>query len=102
MRLNRCPWNVGSEAGANAGCEDDMTPVMNSPGTLRHISHTALWVAVYRAHEIEPHDTIFHDPYASVLARDRGRQIAAAKWWSDAAASRGCYTFVGRSITIDK
>ena len=48
---------------------------MRSPPPLRHISDTALWVAVYRAQESERTDAVFRDPYASTLAGDRGTAI---------------------------
>jgi methyltransferase (TIGR00027 family) len=44
--------------------------------TLRNISDTALWVAVYRARESERADALFHDPFARRLAGTRGEQIA--------------------------
>lgn len=39
------------------------------------ISDTALWVAVYRAMETDRPDAIFKDPYARVLAGERGEEI---------------------------
>ena len=42
---------------------------------IRHVSDTALWVAMYRAVESERPDALFHDPYARTLAGERGRQI---------------------------
>jgi len=50
---------------------------------LRHISDTALWVAVYRAEESERTDAVFRDPYASKLAGERGTQIAGDSAESD-------------------
>jgi methyltransferase (TIGR00027 family) len=46
--------------------------------TIRNISDTARWVAVYRARETERKDALFQDPYARRLAGDRGEEIAAA------------------------
>lgn len=46
---------------------------MNSP--IRHISDTALWVAMYRAFESERPDALFRDPYARRLAGERGAAI---------------------------
>jgi len=46
------------------------TPVSN-------VSDTARWVAVYRAWESARTDALFHDPYADLLAGERGRAIAA-------------------------
>jgi methyltransferase (TIGR00027 family) len=44
--------------------------------SLRNISDTALWVAIYRARETERPDALFHDPFARKLAGERGEQIA--------------------------
>ncbi len=44
--------------------------------TIRVISHTALWVAHFRAMETQRPDALFRDPYAERLAGKRGRQIA--------------------------
>ncbi len=50
-----------------------MTTETVSP--IRHVSDTALWVAVYRAMESERPDALFHDPYARRLAGERGEAI---------------------------
>lgn len=50
---------------------------MSSP-TIRHISDTARWAAVYRARETERKNPLFRDPFARVLAGERGEQIAKA------------------------
>lgn len=50
---------------------------MDSAAPIRHISDTALWVAVYRAQESERPDAVFRDPLARRLAGERGAQIAA-------------------------
>jgi methyltransferase (TIGR00027 family) len=44
-------------------------------GTIRHVSDTALWVAMYRALESERPDALFHDPYARKMAGERGDAI---------------------------
>lgn len=44
---------------------------------IQHVSDTALWVAAYRAMESERPDALFHDPYAGLLAGERGREIAS-------------------------
>ncbi len=44
--------------------------------TLQHVSDTALWVAYYRAEESDRPDALFRDPYAKLLAGERGRRIA--------------------------
>ena len=46
---------------------------MDAP--LRHVSDTALWVAMYRAFESERPDALFRDPYARRLAGERGDAI---------------------------
>jgi len=49
-----------------------------SPGRLRNISDTALWVAAYRAEESERPDAHFRDPFARRLAGERGFELLAA------------------------
>src|SRR6202043_1081171 len=44
---------------------------------VSNVSDTARWVAVYRAWESARADALFHDPYADLLAGERGRAIAA-------------------------
>jgi methyltransferase (TIGR00027 family) len=44
---------------------------------IANISDTARWVAVYRAWESARPDALFRDPYADLLAGERGRSIAA-------------------------
>jgi len=44
---------------------------------VSNVSDTARWVAVYRAWESARPDALFHDPYAGMLAGERGRAIAA-------------------------
>ena len=44
---------------------------------IRNISDTARWVAVYRARESERSDALFRDPFAALLAGQRGEEIAA-------------------------
>jgi methyltransferase (TIGR00027 family) len=48
------------------------------PDVIENVSDTAFGVAHYRALESQRPDPLFHDPLASVLAGDHGRQIAAA------------------------
>lgn len=45
------------------------------PSPIRHVSDTALWVAMYRAFESERPDALFHDPYARRMAGERGEAI---------------------------
>ena len=44
---------------------------------VSNVSDTARWVAVYRAWESARTDALFRDPYADLLAGERGRAIAA-------------------------
>ena len=71
---------------------------MNPVPPIRHISDTALWVAVYRARESERADAVFHDPYAGKLAGDRGTQIAAAMPF----AQRHSWSYVARTWLVDQ
>jgi len=43
---------------------------------ISNVSDTAQWVAVYRAWESARPDALFRDPYADLLAGERGRAIA--------------------------
>jgi len=47
-----------------------------SASPISNVSDTARWVAVYRAWESARADALFRDPYADLLAGDRGRAIA--------------------------
>lgn len=44
---------------------------------ISNVSDTARWVAVYRARESARPDALFRDPYAQLLAGERGQAIAA-------------------------
>lgn len=46
-----------------------------TPGALRDVSDTALWVAIYRAIESERPDALFRDPFARSMAGARGAEI---------------------------
>lgn len=46
---------------------------MTSP--VSSVSDTALWVAMYRALESQRPDALFRDPYAEMLAGERGREM---------------------------
>lgn len=48
---------------------------MSEHNSIRNVSDTALWVAIYRAMESERSDAIFHDPYARRLGGERGEAI---------------------------
>jgi methyltransferase (TIGR00027 family) len=47
-----------------------------STTSIRNVSDTAVWVAMYRARESERPDALFRDPYARRLAGARGEQIS--------------------------
>jgi methyltransferase (TIGR00027 family) len=51
--------------------------ILVHPSPVANVSDTARWVAVYRAWESQRPDALFRDPYAEVLAGERGRAIAA-------------------------
>lgn len=46
--------------------------------SMRSVSDTAMWVAVYRAVESERNDALFRDPYARRMAGERGQAIVDA------------------------
>ena len=71
---------------------------MNSSNPIRHISDTALWVAVYRAKESERADAHFRDPYARKLGGERGLQIAAAMPF----AEKHSWSYVARTWLVDQ
>jgi methyltransferase (TIGR00027 family) len=48
-----------------------------SASPISNVSDTARWVAVYRAKESARPDALFHDPYAQLLAGERGQAIAS-------------------------
>src|SRR5215475_4665080 len=66
--------------------------------SLRNISDTARWVAVYRARETQRADAIFRDPFAARLAGEQGKQIAASFSLSETHA----WSFVARTFLIDR
>lgn len=48
---------------------------MAESNSIRNVSDTARWVAIYRAMESERDDAIFRDPYARRLGGERGEAI---------------------------
>ena len=66
--------------------------------TLRDVSDTALWVAVYRAQESNRPDALFRDPFALKLAGERGPEIAKRM---DQASSYTRWVVVTRTRIID-
>ena len=65
---------------------------------IRNISDTARWVAVFRADESERPDAVFHDPFARLLAGERGEQIADAIEFS----RKNSWSFVARTFEFDE
>jgi O-methyltransferase involved in polyketide biosynthesis len=43
--------------------------------SIKNIADTARWMAFYRAMESERPDALFHDPYARLLAGERGKEM---------------------------
>ncbi len=65
---------------------------------IQNISDTALWVASYRALESRRADALFQDPFAEILAGERGQQIAASMNFSRYTQ----WTIVLRTVIIDR
>ncbi len=66
--------------------------------SIRNISDTALWVAVYRARESERQGALFHDPFARKLAGERGEQIAKEMQ----AGQRYEWPYTARTVRFDQ
>ena len=62
------------------------------------LSDTARWMAFYRAMESERPDAHFHDPYARLLAGERGQQIARRLPWGITNA----WAFIVRTCVFDE
>ncbi|MBV8741981.1 MAG: class I SAM-dependent methyltransferase [Sinobacteraceae bacterium] len=72
---------------------------LNSDKSLvSNVSDTARWVAVYRAWESARPDALFHDPYADLLAGDRGKAIAALMPFP----ARNGWPLIARTKLIDE
>lgn len=71
---------------------------METENSIRDISDTALWVAIYRARESERDDAIFRDPFARRLAGERGEQIAGEMQ----TGMRYEWPYVSRTYGFDK
>ena len=65
---------------------------------IRNISDTALWVAVYRAEESDRSDAVFHDPYARMLAGERGKKIVEAM----ELGRKNSWSFIARTFLFDE
>lgn len=66
--------------------------------TIRHISDTARWAAVYRARETERKNPLFRDPFARRLAGERGEQIANATPFHE----KHSWSWVTRTYLFDR
>src|SRR6478672_7021527 len=71
---------------------------MSTTSSIRNISDTALWVAIYRAQESERSDAVFNDPFARKLAGERGEKIAEEM----ASSKQSDWPFVARTWSFDK
>src|SRR5262249_27507313 len=71
---------------------------MSPEKTIENISDTALWVAVYRAMESERPDAHFHDPYARLLAGDKGEEIVEKMPWAKSSA----WAMIVRTCVFDE
>ena len=70
----------------------------DAPGpSIRHVSDTARWSAVFRARETERDNALFRDPYAARLAGERGEQIAAMLPFHD----KHSWSWVARTYSFD-
>lgn len=69
----------------------------SGPSTIRNISDTALWTAIYRAEETARRDALFRDPLAARLAGERGRAIRE----NLPRRSRHAWPFVTRTYLFD-
>jgi methyltransferase (TIGR00027 family) len=65
--------------------------------SIRNISDTAVWVAMYRARESERPGALFHDPYARRLAGERGEQITREMKNQD----KNAWAYVIRTLLFD-
>lgn len=65
---------------------------------VRHVSDTALWVAIHRANETERPDAQLRNPFARRLAGERGAQIAAAIAISEADS----WSWMARTYLFDR
>lgn len=75
-----------------------MSGHQQAAAAIREISDTALWVAVYRARESEREDAAFNDPYARMLAGERGESLVQAMGFGDDTG----WSFLGRTYLFDK
>jgi methyltransferase (TIGR00027 family) len=72
---------------------------MNPPASVRNVSDTAHWVALYRALESERPDAHFHDAHARRLAGTRGEQIHATL---PGPMRNAAWSVVARTVVMDR
>lgn len=65
---------------------------------FKHVSDTALWIAMYRARESDRADAVFEDPLAARLAGERGKEMVKATPYDKAMA----FAMTVRTTAIDK
>jgi methyltransferase (TIGR00027 family) len=65
--------------------------------SIRNVSDTAVWVAMYRARESERPGALFRDPYARRLAGERGEQITREMHNQD----KNEWAYVIRTLLVD-
>lgn len=70
---------------------------VESEPLLRNVGDTARWVGFCRGLESERPDALFQDPYARILAGERGARIAAAM-----AARRSYWLLTARTVLTDE
>jgi len=66
--------------------------------TIRHISDTARWSAVFRARESERPNALFRDPFARKLAGERGEVIAKSTPFHE----KNEWSWITRTYLFDK
>jgi methyltransferase (TIGR00027 family) len=71
---------------------------VTSAAPISNVSDTARWVAVYRARESARPDALFRDPFARLLAGERGQAIAALT----PRQARNGWPFVARTKLMDE
>jgi len=65
---------------------------------LTNVSDTAVWVAVYRALESQRPDAVFQDPFAKMLAGERGFEMVA----KIPQGLSGSWAVVSRTVVFDQ
>jgi methyltransferase (TIGR00027 family) len=66
--------------------------------SINHVSDTAIWVAMYRAQESKRADAVFHDPFAELLAGQRGKKMVESTPHSSTIG----FALVVRTVAIDR